>query len=217
MKDYKAKPQEQPKAQKIINVMHISDIHPDFFYGEGAPADCNEPVCCRANVSSLPNSTRKAGRWGTLSNCDLPLKTFNLFLDQVKNMKIDLVLWTGDNTAHDVWQQSQDYNLNYSVILTDLFKSKLSAMVVPTSGNHESAPVNVYDFEGTRENFLNDGLATAWESWIGKNASDMYRKNGFYSVYVDKLNLKIIALNTQAGNDDNWFLLRDPTDPGHQL
>ena len=30
-------------------------------------------------------------------------------------------------------------------------------------------------------------------------------------------NLKIISLNTQAGNDKNWFLLRDPTDPGRQL
>jgi sphingomyelin phosphodiesterase len=45
----------------------------------------------------------------------------------------------------------------------------------------------------------------------------MYRKNGFYSVYLEKFNLKIISLNTQAGNDDNWFLLRDPTDPGGQL
>lgn len=30
-------------------------------------------------------------------------------------------------------------------------------------------------------------------------------------------NLKIISLNTQAGNDKNWFLLRNPTDPGHML
>jgi sphingomyelin phosphodiesterase len=66
----------------------------------------------------------------------------------VSTMQIDLVLWTGDNTAHDIWQQTQDYNLNYSVLLTDLMKSKLKAKVIPTSGNHESAPVNVYDFEG---------------------------------------------------------------------
>lgn len=30
-------------------------------------------------------------------------------------------------------------------------------------------------------------------------------------------NLKVIGLNTQAGNDMNWFLLRDPTDPGKML
>lgn len=45
----------------------------------------------------------------------------------------------------------------------------------------------------------------------------MYRKNGFYSIYLKDLNLKVISLNTQAGNDENWFLLRNPTDPGGQL
>ena len=29
--------------------------------------------------------------------------------------------------------------------------------------------------------------------------------------------MKIISLNTQADNDLNWFLLRDPTDPGSML
>lgn len=30
-------------------------------------------------------------------------------------------------------------------------------------------------------------------------------------------NLRVISLNTQAGNDKNWFLLQDPTDPGNML
>lgn len=30
-------------------------------------------------------------------------------------------------------------------------------------------------------------------------------------------NLRIISLNTQAGNNQNWFLLENPTDPGGQL
>jgi sphingomyelin phosphodiesterase len=136
MKDYKSRPQEESTGKKVFNVMHISDIHPDFFYSAGSPADCNEPVCCRANVTGNANSTRKAGKWGTLSNCDLPIQTFNLFLDQVRGMGVDLILWTGDNTPHDVWQQSQDYNLIYSVYLTDQFKSKLSVPIIPSSGNH---------------------------------------------------------------------------------
>lgn len=65
-------------------------------------------------------------------------------------MPIDLVLWTGDNTAHDIWQQTQDYNLNFSVLLTDLMKAKLKCRIIPSAGNHESAPVNVYDFQGKR-------------------------------------------------------------------
>ena len=46
----------------------------------------------------------------------------------------------------------------------------------------------------------------------------MLRKKGYYSKTLPSLNnLKIISLNTQAGNDMNWFLLRNPTDPGNEL
>ena len=30
-------------------------------------------------------------------------------------------------------------------------------------------------------------------------------------------NLRVLSLNTQAGNDKNWYLLQDPTDPGQML
>jgi len=31
--------------------MHISDLHPDLYYTVGAHTKCDEPVCCRGNVS----------------------------------------------------------------------------------------------------------------------------------------------------------------------
>jgi hypothetical protein len=34
---------------------------------------------------------------------------------------------------------------------------------------------------------------------------------------LDNFNLKIISINTQAGNDGNFFLLKNPTDPGQML
>ena len=46
----------------------------------------------------------------------------------------------------------------------------------------------------------------------------MLRKKGFYVKIVPEMNnLKVISLNTQAANDQNWFLLRNPTDPGKML
>jgi len=43
----------------------------------------------------------------------------------------------------------------------------------------------------------------------------MLRTKGYFSMTVPEMNnLKIISVNTQAQNDMNWFLLRDPTDPG---
>jgi hypothetical protein len=46
----------------------------------------------------------------------------------------------------------------------------------------------------------------------------MLRTKGYFSITIPKINnLKIISINTQAGNDLNWFLLRNPTDPGEML
>lgn len=46
----------------------------------------------------------------------------------------------------------------------------------------------------------------------------MLRTKGYFKKVIPSLNnMKIISLNTQAGNDMNWFLLRDPTDPGKML
>lgn len=46
----------------------------------------------------------------------------------------------------------------------------------------------------------------------------MLRDKGYYSIVLSKLNnLKILSINTQAGNDMNWYLINDPTDPGDML
>jgi sphingomyelin phosphodiesterase len=43
----------------------------------------------------------------------------------------------------------------------------------------------------------------------------MLTTKGYYSTILPKFNnLKIININTQAGNNENWFLIRNPTDPG---
>ncbi len=60
-----------PTKRKIINVAHVSDIHTDLLYQEGSPADCDLPMCCRSD-SKGGKSQEKAGKWGTLANCDIP-------------------------------------------------------------------------------------------------------------------------------------------------
>jgi sphingomyelin phosphodiesterase len=46
----------------------------------------------------------------------------------------------------------------------------------------------------------------------------MLRTKGYYSISLPAFsNLKIISVNTQAQNDQNWYLLRNPTDPGGML
>lgn len=86
--------------------MHISDLHPDFFYTEGYPVQCTEPICCRPGVIAK-NGSSLSGYWGSnKGDCDLPFHTFNLFLEEIRKKSIDAIIWTGDNTAHDIWRQS---------------------------------------------------------------------------------------------------------------
>ena len=37
------------KHAPTLRVLHVSDIHVDLNYTEGAEADCGEPICCRQN------------------------------------------------------------------------------------------------------------------------------------------------------------------------
>ncbi len=46
----------------------------------------------------------------------------------------------------------------------------------------------------------------------------MLRTKGYFSIVLPEFNnLKIISVNTQAQNDMNWYLLRNPTDAGGML
>ena len=148
----------------------------------------------------------------------MPVQTFDIFLQEISKLDLDAIIWTGDNTPHDVWAQTQSYNLNFTIMLAEKISNATGAIILPAMGNHESWPVNVYDFQGPREEMLNGGLAQAWRKWLSEEAYNTLRTKGYYSMSHPSLNnLKIIGLNTQAGNDMNWYLLRDPTDPGKML
>ncbi len=77
-----------------------------------------------------------AGYWGSISKCDLPLQTFDLFLGEIKKLSLDFMIWTGDNTAHDIWAQSQSYNINFTTYLTTKIRETTNITVLPAMGNH---------------------------------------------------------------------------------
>lgn len=75
---------------------------------------------------------------------------------------IDLVLWTGDNTNHEIWNQSLEGNMNNTLELTKRMQESLNVTVIPIMGNHESYPVNVYNYFDDSEGPLNEGFSKAW-------------------------------------------------------
>lgn len=100
--------------------VHISDPHLDLEYAQGTIANCEGYLCCRKNVGypSKPGEVA-AGKWGG-SKCDLPLITLQSMLSYIKtDIKPDMFIWTGDNSAHNVWNNTNDEVTNYTIQITE--------------------------------------------------------------------------------------------------
>ena len=88
----------ESRTGDIGTFIHISDIHFDARYLEGANALCERPLCCRASDVLPANQTqfRAAGKWGDY-NCDTaPVLLENLwdtFLALPE--KPDFIIYTG--------------------------------------------------------------------------------------------------------------------------
>ena len=83
----------------------MSDPHLDYEYVEGANAECGNPVCCRLEDGIPTNPDHAAGKFGH-PNCDAPPIVAESALEFIGSWpeedQPDLLLWTGDNTPHDV-------------------------------------------------------------------------------------------------------------------
>ena len=209
------------RNRKTIKILHVTDMHLDLEYTEGTNAKCGDPICWRKENGLPPRPEDAAGKYGSYS-CDLPPITANMFYEFIVNMedKPDLILWTGDNIAHDIWQQSVDTNTKYTEILTNIFKLKLPNIpVFPVLGNHEFYPVNVQDFVDGEP--VIDRIGRMWREWIGEGYSD-FKKFGYYNTPLkgmkgDWTGFRVIGLNTEACNDQNWYLFSQNNDPGNHL
>ena len=111
----------------------------------GSATKCKYPVCCLSDLDK-GNGDSGAGYWGDYT-CDLPPWTLDTTLAHIKRTHTDitLVLLTGDLPAHDVWLQSQQYNLDTIKIVASALKKYFPNIpVLPAIGNHEGFPVNMF-------------------------------------------------------------------------
>lgn len=159
----------QPNSASF-KVLHLSDTHFDPYYEEGTNAECNEPLCCRLTNGPAKSAADGAGRWGDYRKCDTPKRTIDHMFQhissthtvsqppllQLENSRlfrfllvllffkdIDYILWTGDLPPHDIWNQTQEENLNILKLTVNQIKTYFPGIPVFSSiGNHESAPVN---------------------------------------------------------------------------
>jgi 3',5'-cyclic AMP phosphodiesterase CpdA len=131
--------------RKKLKIAHIADPHIDGLYAIGSDQNCHGYLCCRAENGFPTEPERQAGEWGAYM-CDMPLQTLRLMAEYIRDtVKPDILVWTGDNTAHAIWDSNPkevlESTTNITNMLNDVFKNT-KVTIVPINGNHDVFPAN---------------------------------------------------------------------------
>ena len=119
-------------------------------------------------------------------------------------------MWTGDNTPHDIWQQSVEKNTVYTKKITEFINEHAPDIpVIAALGNHEFYPVNVMSFN--EYDAVLEDITAVWDDYLDKEAQEKFREAGFYSMKVpidspEWKDVRVISMNSEQCNNMNWYL-----------
>lgn len=113
--------------RQVLKAVHLTDVHLDLLYKVGTLAECDDFLCCREDDGMAADGQEAAGEFGGY-HCDVPEKTLNAMLDYiVDEVKPDVMFWTGDNSPHNVYENTVEEVTNYTVHVTQMIKAKLDS------------------------------------------------------------------------------------------
>lgn len=212
------------KDRKTFKVVHISDPHVDFEYTPGSDAFCNDYLCCREKHGFPTEKERQAGEWGSYQ-CDLPPKTLESMFQYIADViQPDLLIWTGDNSPHSIWENDLEEVIMATTNVTNMIRKTLGdkVPVIAIQGNHDSFPSNNQDFSKNNTYAVLKNYSQIWQEagWLDSKEAAEYERYGYYSktlkikggkVYS---NSRIIAINTLSCYYFNFDGLLTRYDPG---
>jgi 3',5'-cyclic AMP phosphodiesterase CpdA len=199
-------------------VAHLSDIHLDLDYVPGSEADCGDIVCCHQQPKEHQNVTRPAGKYGDFK-CDIPRATVASLLNHIATQNVDMILFTGDMAAHDVWNESRAKAMLTEGALATMLRST-GQPVFPVVGNHETVPANSFPYGNLTgaytSKWLYSSLALQWLPFLDEGGSKEFVSHGPYS--TNHKDYCVIGMNSNVGYLFNvWRLMYypDPDPDGH--
>lgn len=74
----------------------------------------------------------------------------------VSEIKPDVIFWTGDNSSHNIWDNTVEEVTEYTQIVTNIIKDAIKdteITVLPIHGNHDTWPVDSQDFTTPNSNY----------------------------------------------------------------
>ena len=187
---------------------------------ENSNTDCGQPICCRSECGEGKEGNRAhiLGDW----NCDLSPALFSSMVDAIDSLPVrpDFILNTGDDPAHDVWNQNHESNLKAIEYVSKEFLSGIGRRipVVNTLGNHEHAPVNQYKGPG-EDAWLYENASAFWSTWLSNDAKRTMSYGGYYATRVAP-GLRAVVMHStmfNSGVGANWAFMTNQTDIGAQF
>jgi len=115
-------------------------------------------------------------------------------LDYVANeIQPDMFFWTGDNSAHNVWDNTAEEVTEYTITITEeinRFFAGHNITVMPAMGNHDVWPVDIQSFAKPYANYPINHIKDAWADWLTPEAVEEFHKYGYYSMPITLKNGK---------------------------
>ncbi|GAA5886496.1 hypothetical protein JCM16303_001431 [Sporobolomyces ruberrimus] len=198
------------QGRQPFQIVHISDVHVDRSYTEGASTTCSKVICCRDyGPGSIGDDVKSpAGKFGH-KKCDAPEALVESMFDAIDSFAPNksFSIFTGDVVESAVWAVDQPG------VSEDLrrWNQDMQAPSYPVIGNHDVAPVNAFPRStspsGQASQWVFDIAAKDWKKWIGHKAAQQVRTmSGCYARVHPGTNLKIISINTNYWYKQNFWL-----------
>ena len=136
----------------------------------------------------------------------------------VGDIKPDILFWTGDNSAHNIWTNTEEEVTGYTEAVTNVIKNAIKdtdISVMPILGNHDTWPVDNQDFDKPNSNYAINHVKEFWrdENWLGDETADKFGEYGFYSKELTVVNGKalptgsrVIGYNTNSCDMLNFYV-----------
>ncbi|KAM9940311.1 hypothetical protein OXX80_000231 [Metschnikowia pulcherrima] len=192
--------------------LHVTDFHPDPHYKPGSDI---EGMC--------HGGAGKAGKYGdAIMGCDSPMALVEQTIDWIaENLKdkIDFIVWTGDNMRHDNDRrfprtESDIFEMNEQI--SDLMHKKFGSMPVPSLGNNDVYPHNLFapgPTLQTREFFK------IWRPFVPQSQLHIFSRGVYFFQEVIPNKLAVLSINTLYLFQSNPLVesCDKRKDPGYKL
>ena len=200
-----------------FSFIQLSDTHLQLDYQEGKVVNCNIPLCCRNTPEELGFKNNKnhkgqdllfSTKYGQAGKCDANLEELKAFSIEAKRLKPEFILFTGDFSAHNVWEVSQEEIIEATKISVETMVKEIGEEIpiYPAIGNHEKAPPDI--FFGT-ETILLHGLAKVFKKYLTQEAYDSFSQFGYFTMLHKNTNLRLVSLNCLLCDTMNFNLIGD--------